>query len=71
MDYFTATEAINIIRYTPVNLCTGFDDNPNREAFASVLEESCGRGEFVSMMNGFLLGFATGKRAERARRCGN
>lgn len=71
MDYFTATEAINIIRYSQVGLCTGFADNPNREAFAATLEESRGKGEFVSLMNGFLLGFAIGKRAERARRCGN
>ncbi len=72
MNYFTAEEARKIVSGASLRLCTAYDDNPNREAFDECVKFA---GEVWSSKrgyasHGFLLGYATGVRAERARRAG-
>ena len=70
MQYYTAQEAKAAILHQDTFLCTGFPENPNRDAFKMALELSRNKPTFDAVMHGFLLGFATGKRVERARRAG-
>jgi hypothetical protein len=69
MIYFTAGEVHKLLSGANFSLCTGYDDNPNREAF-----EACARfaSEFWDSKVGFAacgfaLGYATGLRAQRTR----
>ena len=72
MKYFTREEALSIIRYTPLNLCVPWEENPNLEAMKA-LDEYIQRSKFpndrfIITCTAFLLGHATGVREERARR---
>ncbi len=72
MNFFTAEEALKIVSGASLRFCTGYDDNPNRDAFEECVrfagEVWCSKRGYASY--GFLLGYATGIRAERARRAG-
>lgn len=71
MQYFTAQEAKRIIDNSAIGLCTRDECNPNREAFSAALDiAQRGHGTVWSVMTGFHLGVALGKRMERARRAG-
>ncbi|MPM43061.1 hypothetical protein SDC9_89734 [bioreactor metagenome] len=69
MIYFTAGEVQALLSGASLELCTRYDDNPNREAF-----EACIRfaGEVWNSKvgyaaSGFLLGYATGLREQHNR----
>lgn len=70
MKYFTAEEARNIIRKTPLTLACGFEDNPNIEAMITLLDiiHEINASAMYAASLGFILGMATGKREERTRR---
>lgn len=73
MNYYTAEEARRIMDNTSVHLCTGYSNNPNREAFAECLRialEPTQDPIHWAAVIGFHLGRATGIRQERARRRG-
>ena len=71
MQYFTAQEAKRIIDNSAIGLCTGDECNPNGEAFSAALDiAQGGPGTAWSVMTGFHLDVALGKRMERARRAG-
>ena len=70
MKYFTAAEATRIIQETPLTLVSGYADNPNSEAMLSLLKviQKYQSSTQDAACLGFVLGHATGKREERARR---
>ncbi|HWP80697.1 MAG TPA: hypothetical protein VN446_08650 [Candidatus Acidoferrum sp.] len=72
MKYFTAGEARSIVSGTRLELCTGYGDNPNREALEACVSfaSEVGSSNWGYVSFGFVLGYATGVRAERARRAG-
>lgn len=67
MIYFTAGEVQELLRGASLELCTRYDDNPNREAFEACIKFA---GEVWDSKvgyaaSGFALGYATGLRAQR------
>lgn len=71
MQYYTAQEAKRIIDNATIDLCTRDECNPNKEAFSVALDMAQRGHECMwSVMVGFQLGVALGKRMERARRAG-
>lgn len=69
MIYFSAGEVHKLLSGANFSLCTGYDDNPNREAFEACLKFA---GEVWDSKvgyaaSGFALGYATGLRAQRIR----
>lgn len=69
MQYFTAAEADAILGCTSLRLCVGDESNPNRDAFLKAVWWARHMGGiYTAVAMGFLLGQATGKREERARR---
>jgi hypothetical protein len=72
MDYFTAAEVQRFLSGTNLRLCTGYDDNPNREAFDACVRfaDEAWSSKWGYTAYGFQLGYATGVREERARRAG-
>ena len=69
MIYFTAGEVRKLLNGANLELCTRYDDNPNREAFEACIKFA---GEVWDSKvgyaaSGFLLGYATGLRAQHKR----
>ena len=70
MQYFTAEEARAILNCTSMWLCFNDEGNPNCAAFSEAVRASelAPNSRWFAAAMGFLLGVATGKREERARR---
>lgn len=71
MRYFSAKEASRIVRYSSRRLLMNHEEDPNYAAFQECVKIAYGlnpEGGYWHASLGFLLGYATGIRAERARR---
>lgn len=71
MRCFSAEEANRIVRHSSRGRCLSNADDPNHEAFQECVKIADGlnpEGGYWHASLGFLLGYATGIRAERARR---
>ncbi len=71
MKYFTAEEVRTIIgKSALIRLCYNNPDNPNAEAMQALFEAvlNLDNQPMFAAVRGFVLGYASGVRKERARR---